>query len=209
MSGEALRQEIRKGAEDRAKKALEEAKVKAAELVADADAEAKRVLSARVQDATRRLEQVERSEEAKARMECTKNLLTLQSRYVEQAFDQAGAFINNLPANDPSLYRKVMTQFILEAARELGGTGLEAVVRKADRAVAEDVVKKIGEDGESGKPGFSCSVSDEPLPAKGGVVLRAKDMRSYFINTFDSRILQSREALRAKVIQTLLGGEGH
>lgn len=205
MSGEALKQEIRKSAEERAKTALAEAKSKAAAILADAEAEAKRILEGRVQDAARRLEQVERSEAAKARMECTKNILGLQSSYVERAFSEAESWVNGLPSRDPGLYRRVMTQFILDASRQLRSTSLVAVVRGADRAMMGDVIRKLGESSSKEEFHSSLSVSAEPLDAKGGVVLHTDDMRGYFVNTFESRFLQAREELRGRVSQTLLG----
>lgn len=205
MSGEALKQEIRRGAEEKAEQALTEAKSQAEQTVAQAESEAKRLLDARMEDAQRRLEQIERSEAAKARMECTRRLLVLQSRYVDQAFSGAESLLNSLPLSDPTRYRNVLTRLIAEAAEDLGGSSLVALVREADRKMVKDVLRDLEESPGTGGRHPKVTISDEPLKASGGVVLRTEDGRSYFVNTFESKLLRAREDLRARVTDMLLG----
>jgi vacuolar-type H+-ATPase subunit E/Vma4 len=205
LSGEALKEEIRKGAQDKAALVLTEARTKAEEIMAEAESESKRLLEARLQDAQRRLEQVERSEAAKARMECTRKILGLQSRYVEEAFSEAESRLNSLPTRDPAQYRSVLARLIAEASGELAGARLVAIVRESDRKLAEDIVRVIGDetDASGGKP--RISVSGEPLGSSGGVILRTEDEKGYFVNTLESRLLRARDELRANVTDTLLG----
>jgi V/A-type H+/Na+-transporting ATPase subunit E len=194
MSGEALKQEIRKGAEEKAKLTVADAKSKAEQILAEAEGEAKRVLDSRMRDAHRHLEQVERSEAAKARMECTRRILGIQAQYVEQVFKEAEARLSGLSVGGPAQYQHALTDFITEGSRALGGAALVAVVRDADREIVEGIARSSG-----------ASISTEPLESIGGVVIRTKDERSYFVNTFESRLLRAREELRAKVTDTLLG----
>ena len=196
MSGEALKLEIRKGAEEKAKQAVADAQAKAEKILADAEFEAKRILDSRTLDAQRRLEQVERSEAAKARMECTRKILALQSLYMERAFEEAEARLKSLPTSDSARYSKMMAAFFAEGSRELGASDLVAVVREGDRKLAEGIARASG-----------VSISPERLDSSGGVVLRTKDERAYFVSTFESRLLKAREDLRAKVTNTLLGRE--
>jgi V/A-type H+/Na+-transporting ATPase subunit E len=194
MSGEALKQEIRKGAEEKAKLTVADAKSKAEQILAEAEGEAKRVLDSRMRDAHRHLEQVERSEAAKARMECTRRILGIQAQYVERAFKDAEARLSRFPAGEQAQYQHALTGFITEGSKALGGAALVAVVRDADREIVEGIARSSG-----------ASISTEPLESIGGVVIRTKDERSYFVNTFESRLLRAREELRAKVTDTLLG----
>ena len=209
MSGEALKQEIRKSAEEKAKTVATEAKNKADAILAEAETEAKGVLDGRVRDAERRLEQIERSEGAKARMECTKNILGLESKYIEQAFSEAEARLEQLPTGDPKLYRKILTDFIAEAAGQLGGARFVAIANSSDRKLVEEIVRGSGDGIAVGGRTINCTVSNESLDSKGGIVLRTEDMRSYFINTFESRLLRAREELRARVADVLLGRQSN
>ncbi len=207
MSGEALKEEIRKGADVKASLALTEARAKAEQILAEAQIEAERMLETRLQDAQRHLENVEKSEAAKARMECTRRILGLQSRYIEQAFSEAEAGLKRLPVSDPTRYGNLLAKYTREALQELGGASLVALVRESDRKLVEGILRTLREDPAAGGPTFKVSVSDEPLRASGGIVIRTADERAYFVNTFESRILRAREELRAGVTDTLLGRE--
>jgi len=207
MSGEALKQEIRKGAEEKAALTLTEARSKAEQIMADAEVQAKRLLETRLEAAHRRLEQVERSEAAKARMECTRRVLVLQSRYVDQAFAEAESMLRGIPASDQAGYGNTLRRFIAEAVEALGSSTLVALVRAPDKKLVETVLRSLGGDSGASSPPPKVSISGEPLESMGGIVLLTPDERSYFVNTFESRLLRAREELRAKVTETLLGRE--
>jgi V/A-type H+-transporting ATPase subunit E len=199
MSGEALKLEIRKGAQDRANLVLTEAKAKADQILSEASTEAKRTLESRTQDAQRRLEQVERSEAAKARMECTRKVLGLQSKYVEQAFSEAESKLRALPTAEPARYKAALTRFIAEGSDALSGASLMVVVRDADRKLVEGILQTA-----VGARAERISLSSESLKSSGGIVIKTEDERGYYVNTFESRLLKAREELRAKVTDALL-----
>lgn len=204
MSSEALRQEIRRTARERAEKALADAKAEADRVLAEAETQAKRITEGRIQDSERLMDQVERSEAAKARMECARSLLSVQSRYVEEAFRQAESRVNSLPSSNPELYKSVLTTYIAEACAQLSGFRLLVVTRDSDRGLVEDILQRLKAEKESGGRALDCSVSGESLKARGGVILHTEDMRVYYVNTFESRFLKAREELRAKVAATML-----
>lgn len=204
MSGEALKQEIRKTAEERAQQALADARAKADIIIAEADQEARNIAERKVRDAKRRIEQMKRSETARARMECTKSLLNLQSQYVEEAFREAELRVTSLPASDPELYKSVLTHLVFEAFERLNRTRLIAVVRDSDRALLESILKDLNIEHRADSAGVNYSISSESLHASGGILIHSENMRVYYVNTFESRFLNSREGLRAKVAEALL-----
>lgn len=207
MSSEALKQEIRRTAGEKAEKALADAKSEADKILAEAESQAKKITEGRIQDSERLIEQVERSEAAKARMECARNLLSVQSRYVEEAFRQAESRVDSLPSSNPELYKSVLTRFIAEACAQLSGFRLLAVTRDSDRGMVEDIIRRLKAKEEGGGRALHCSVSGESLNARGGVIFHTEDMRVYYVNTFESRFLKAREELRAKVAHTMLKQE--
>lgn len=204
MSTEALRQDIRRTAGEKAKQLLADATSQANAVLAEAESQAKRITEGRVQDSERLMEQTEKSEGAKARMECTRSLLGLQSRYVEEAFRQAESRVMGLPSGDPALYKRVLTGLVSEACAGLGGSRLVAVARDSDRAIVEDILRGLK---ASGGRDLVCSLSAESLKATGGIIVHTEDLREYYVNTFESRFLKSRDETRAKVADALLRGE--
>lgn len=205
MSSEALRQDIRKTASEKAEKVLAEAKAEADRVLAEADVQAKRITEGRVSDSQRLMEQLEKSEGAKARIECSRNLLAVQSRYADEAFREAESLVNVLPTSDPALYRRVLTGFIKQACAELAAPRLLVVARDEDQGTVEEILQAVGREGGGAQTLYR---STEPLEARGGVVLHTEDRRVYYVNTIESRLLKAREELRARVVETLLGREG-
>jgi vacuolar-type H+-ATPase subunit E/Vma4 len=202
MSNEtALKQEIRSSAEAKVSELLTNARNKADSIVAEAEAEALHIRDRKEFEATKRLEQMERSEMAKARMECSKTKLTMQSKYVERAFDEAYAEVTSLPKRDPQMYKRVLANYVSEALHHLMGNAnhLVAIVRADDKQIVEAILEKLD---VKGSP--SVSISDESLYAAGGILLRSDNSRVYFVNTFESRFLISKEELRAEVVSALL-----
>jgi V/A-type H+/Na+-transporting ATPase subunit E len=204
LSAEALRQEIRKTAQERAREALESARVKSEMIIAEADKEAKNLLQSKARDAKKRIEQMRRADEASARMHCTTRLLSLQSRYVEEAFRQAGSKVMSLPTNDPELYETVLKRLTIESFERLGRPHLVAAVRDSDVPLLERILEGLKNDSKSEYSRIDCSISAEPLETSGGILVHTDNMKVYYVNTFESILLSSREALRARVIQTLL-----
>jgi vacuolar-type H+-ATPase subunit E/Vma4 len=204
LSSEALKQEIRRTAGEKAEKVLADAKTNADKVLAEAESQARAITEDRIRDSEKLMSQLERSEAAKARMECARNLLSAQSRYVEEAFRQAETIVYGLPSSNPELYKSVLSRFIAEACAELSGFRLLVVARDSDRGLVEDVIRRLKAETESGGRALDCSVSGESLDARGGVILHTEDMRVYYVNTFESRFLKTKEELRAKVADTLV-----
>lgn len=204
MSGEALRNEIRKSAEAQAEKILSEARSKAAEALAEAESSARLIHERKGREARARAELEKGSGAARVRLECRKRVLLLRAKYVAEAFARAESLVKGLPESRPDVYARVLKRLIAEGADALGTAELTLVVRAPDRGVAEKGFAATG--GTMGGPG-GFRLSDVPLEAAGGVVLHADDRRLYYVNTFESRLRQAQEELRAKVASALLRGE--
>lgn len=204
MSGEALKQGIRREAEAKAKKILEDAKDEAGRILAEAETKSMEIVENRVKDARKRMDELVKSEAAKARMECAKRILGIQSQYMEEAFRMAEARVEGLPDSDPELYGDMLLSFIKEGIVALDCDSVVIAARERDRALVEDILKRL----EAVPPGgrlSRISVSDKPVDASGGVVMHSGDERVYYVSTFESRLQKSREELRAKVLATLRG----
>lgn len=205
MSAEALKQEIRKSAEENGEKVLADARVKADKIIAEAEREATSLVQAKVDDNKKRLEQLQKSEAARARMECRKRLLGLESKYVDEAFRESESRIMSLPTSDPKLYEDILRHLTIQALDQLNEeTNLIAVVRESDRALGERILNNLSVEQRTQGRDIGCSISPEPLHASGGIEIHTENMRVYCVNTFESRFSNSKDFLRAKVTKALL-----
>lgn len=202
MSSETLKQEIRRTAAQNAEKVLADAKAEAARILAEAESQARAITERRVNESQKLLDQGERSEVAKARVEGARNLSTAEARVVEDAFREAESRVSSLPSSDPGRYKSVLTRFIEEAREQLGGATLVVVARGQDRELVNEVLRGLPRGGDLPE----CTMSADSLEARGGVIVHTEDMRVYYVNTFDSRLRRAREELRAKVVAAMFEG---
>lgn len=195
MSAEALRQEIRKSAEDRALQVLDEAKKKAEAIIQEAEAEAENVLERRVQEANRRIEQSEKFEAAREKMESARKILQLQSSYYEEAFRKAESSVASLPTSDPRLYRRVLTNFIAEALERIETKDdLVAVARDEDTSFVQSILDETK---------VKSQISPTLDSSMGGVIVHSANLRIYYVNTLESRFAKARDEFRADVVDAL------
>lgn len=197
MSGEALRKEIHRSAQEQAERVLAEARSKAAEALAEAESSARLIRERKEREARVRAELETGSGAARTKLECRKRVLLLHASYVDRAFARAESMVKGLSGSRPDVYARVLKRYIAEGVDALGAAGSVLVVRAQDRGVAEEELSATG----------AYRISDAPLESSGGVVLHSDDRRLYYVNTFESRLRQAKEEQRAKVSSTLMGGE--
>ena len=195
MSIEALKAEIKKAAEEESRRILLEAEQKAKTIISEAEQKAKSIMEKRVQETIRKLEEKEKVELAIARIDGKKKDL-------EEVFKEAENRLNKIPIENRELYKKVLSDFIIEGIKNLGGSEFLIKINQRDHEIINDVIEMVKRKLHDKKIGIS--VSPEPLNDAGGVIIYTKDMRLYYTNTFESRLMKFKSENRSKVLEILL-----
>ncbi|MGB9728538.1 MAG: V-type ATP synthase subunit E [Thermoprotei archaeon] len=202
MSIEALRAEIKKAAEEESKRILLEAEQKVKSIISEAEQRAKSIMEKRVQETIRKLEEKERVELAIARIDGKKKVLDIRSKYLEEVFKEAENRLNKIPIENRELYKKVLSDFIIEGIKNLGGSKFLIKINQRDHEIINDVIGMVKKKLHDKK--VEISVSSESLNDAGGVIIYTEDMRLYYTNTFESRLMKFKSENRSKVLEILL-----
>jgi vacuolar-type H+-ATPase subunit E/Vma4 len=201
MSIEALRLEIRKAAEEEAKRILEDAEQKAKNMLNEAEQKAKNIIEKKIQETMRKLEEKEKVELAIARIDGKKKVLDIKSKYLENVLKEAENRLNKLPLENPELYKNVLSDFIIEGIKNLEGTKFVIKITPRDQSIINEVINIVK---SKLKKNIEITVSSEFLNASGGVIVYTEDMRLYYINTFESRLMKFKSENRGKILDILL-----
>jgi vacuolar-type H+-ATPase subunit E/Vma4 len=202
VSIEALRAEIKKAAEEESKRILLEAEQKVKSIISEAEQRAKSIMEKRVQETIRKLEEKERVELAIARIDGKKKVLDIRSKYLEEVFKEAENRLNKIPIENRELYKKVLSDFIIEGIKNLGGSKFLIKINQRDHEIINDVIGMVKKKLHDKK--VEISVSSESLNDAGGVIIYTEDMRLYYTNTFESRLMKFKSENRSKVLEILL-----
>lgn len=202
MGIEVLRSEIRKAAEEESKRILFEAEQKAKNIISEAEQKAKNIMEKRIQETTKKLEEKEKVELAIARIDGKKKVLDVKSKYLEETFKEAENRLNRIPTENPELYKKILSDFIIEGIKNLGGSKFLVKINQRDQVIINDVIEMVKK--KLHNKSLDIKVSSETLNASGGVIVYTDDMRLYYTNTFESRLMKFKSENRSKVLEILL-----
>ena len=193
MSGaEKLKEKIIAEAEAQAKRLLEEARQRADTIVAHGEREAAAKKDTLLAQA--RIQAEERKQRALtiAGLDARKQILAAKEALIEDTFNQA---LSRLQELDREKYRELIFPMILAAAQR----GDEELIVSPDQRDYFDTsfLEKINEAlRRQGKKG-EIALAGETRPLKGGFVLRAGEVE--FNNSFDSLLRMRRDLLEPAV----------
>ncbi|MEM3832167.1 MAG: V-type ATP synthase subunit E family protein [Thermoprotei archaeon] len=202
MSIEALRTEIKRAAEEESKRILLDAEQKAKNIINDAEQKAKNIMERRMQETIRKLEEKEKVELAIARIDGRKKVLDMRSKYLEEVFKEVENRLSKVPIENRELYKKVLSDFIIEGIKNLGDSKFLIRINQRDSEIINDVIEMVKKKLHNKK--IEIRVSPEPLNDAGGVIIYTEDMKLYYTNTFESRLMKFKSENRNKVLEILL-----
>ncbi len=204
MSIDSLKLEIRKTAEEEAKRILADAEEKAKNILNDAEQKAKNIIERKIQETVKKLEEKEKVELAIARIDGRRKVLDVKSKYLEMVFKEAENRLNKLPLENPELYKNVLSDFIIDGIKNLEGTKFIVKINQRDQAIINDVINLVKAKLGKNYKNIEIKISQEPLNASGGVIIYTEDMRLYYTNTFESRLMKFKSENRGKILDILL-----
>jgi len=185
----AKAEEIIAKAKEKIQKLLDDAKKEAEKEVndiinkqkADAEAQARRILS-------------------EARLEARLKLLNAKEDIISDVFNEALERLKEF-AQSPN-YKQTLENLIKDAALIIGGGNLEVLLPentniKPDLSkIAKEIEKQTGTT-------TSLVISKDKVKSIGGVMVRSKDLSFTVDNTFEARLERMREQLRVSIANIL------
>jgi V/A-type H+-transporting ATPase subunit E len=179
----------RREEKDILRKAREEAEREGEALLADARARALRILDRAL---------------AGVAVEVRRKVLQAREEVIEAIFREA---LEHLRQKRLVGYGEVLERLITEALGPMPGEDQLVIVRPEDRArIDRDLLRRVRKRAEGGAVHpAGLDLADENAEISGGVILRSRDGRCTFDNSFETRLERLRGVLRAELHGRLFG----
>lgn len=194
MGIEELRKEIMEETEKRVREIIDDAHRRAEEILKEAERKAAEIVRRRREELIKKLKEKERAELALARIEC-KKIMNLQAMaLVEKVYEEVKRKLIELRKSDG--YKDVLATLLVEALSALNLREAVVYLNEQDKGLFRDnlsyfeelVSKKIGGN-------VKLIISNNSIDIIGGVIVSDVSGRTFYNNSFDAKLKESRETL--------------
>lgn len=190
-----------------AKEAIEEAEEQAKLIIKNAEEEAERIKKQKTKEILEELQEKEASDMQISVLNQKRRISNVRYQLIDKVFSEAVATLEKISNNLEPRYKTSLKKLILEAAKRIQGSELEILVNSRDRKFLEGKLSELRRtiSKEKNMP-IVLKISEEELNAQGGVIVRDKDRRQIFNNTFEARLAEARQEMIGKISESLFEG---
>ena len=201
---------IKTEAEEKAKKILEDARIRAEKILEKAEKEGRERALRDFEEARVKFEEEAKTVRARmlsdARIKANSIVLEAKNRILDEVFRALIERLRRWADENRDEYVRLIETLILRSSIEVGGGELEVLLSRNDVNISldlETLSKRVAE-----KTGVETrlKLSDERIDASGGVVVRSVDKRVVSTNTFEAIVENMRGELTRVILDRLFGG---
>ena len=201
---------IKTEAEEKAKKILEDARIRAEKILEKAEKEGREKALRDFEEARVKFEEEAKTVRARmlsdARIKANSIVLEAKNRILDEVFRALIERLRRWADENRDEYVRLIETLILRSSIEVGGGELEVLLSRNDLNISldlETLSKRVAE-----KTGVETrlKLSDERIDASGGVVVRSIDKRVVSTNTFEAIVENMRGELTRVILDRLFGG---
>ncbi len=141
------------------------------------------------------------------RLDGKRKLADTRYRLADEAIRQASDRLSKLAEASEASYQNSLEKLILEAAEQTSGQDLEVIIHPRDAAFIKKRLRALEKQMTSFKNApVTLRISEEPLRAMGGAVLRTTDKKQIFNNTLEARVAKGRQDSLVEISEILYKG---
>jgi len=201
---------IKTEAEEKARKILEDARMRAEKILEKAEKEGREKALRDFEEARVKFEEEAKTVRARmlsdARIKANSIVLEAKNRILDEVFKALIERLRRWADENRDEYVRLIETLILRSSIEVGGGELEVLLSRNDLNISldlETLSKRVAE-----KTGVETrlKLSDERIDASGGVVVRSIDKRVVSTNTFEAIVENMRGELTRVILDRLFGG---
>jgi V/A-type H+-transporting ATPase subunit E len=204
---ENLKSQLKFLQEIEVKEIIESAEEQARKILKEAEGEAEKIRNQKMEEVSEKLQERQSAEMAMAKLEGKKKISSVKFQLFEEALAKASEKLREISTGENPIYKESLERLIVEAATKLNEKDLEILTSSNDKNLVKEKLrgleKKISRIRGSQ---VSLQITNEPLTALGGVIVRTKDKRKIFNNTLDARLAKLKQELVDKVFASLFEG---
>ncbi len=204
---ENLKSQIKFMCEIEAKEAIEEAEEQARLIVKNAKEEAEKIKERKTEEISERLQEKETSDLEIAGLEQKRKISNVRLQLLDEVMSQASTILEKTSKNLEPRYKTSLRKLIIEAAVKVQGSDLEILTNSRDREFVEEKLEELKKViSQSKDMSVTLRISREQLNTQGGAIVRDKDRRQIFNNTFEARLTKARQEIMGKISVSLFEG---
>jgi V/A-type H+-transporting ATPase subunit E len=186
---------------------IEDAEKQSSKIIEDAKKKAEEIKSQKRREILQRMQEKETSILSLAKIEEKKKIARAKSQLLEETVVEAMKRLSELGTESESNHWASLERLIVEAATALNGTEFEILTNKRDRKyVKENITKLEKKISNIKKTSVRLLVAGEELRSSGGVVVRTKDGRQSFNNSWEARLSKVKEEKTNQIFELLFKG---
>jgi V/A-type H+-transporting ATPase subunit E len=207
---ENLKSQIKFTQEIEAKEIIEDAIEQARRIIKEAEETATKIKSQKTEEVAEKVREKEASELDSARLEGRKKISNVKFQLEDEALAQAMDRVKEIVTSPSSVYEESLKKLIIAAAAEIRATDLEIVTNLRDKEFVKSRLAELKKEISKMKGAqASLKISEESLNTIGGTMVRTKDKKQIFNNTYEARLTQVKKKLLGEISASLFeGAEG-
>jgi V/A-type H+-transporting ATPase subunit E len=204
---ENLKSQIKFTQEIEAKEILEDATEQAGRIIKEAEETATKIKGQKTQEVAEKVREKEASQLDSARLEGRKKISNVKFQLEDEALAQAMERLKEIVTTSSSVYEESMRKLIIAAAAEIRATDLEILTNSRDKEFVKSRLAELKKEISKMKGvQVSLKIGEESLNTVGGAMVRDKDKKQIFNNTYEARLTQVKKKLLGEVSDSLFGG---
>ncbi|MCD6155070.1 MAG: hypothetical protein J7J22_04820 [Candidatus Verstraetearchaeota archaeon] len=203
MSLEKLKSEILEDAEATIKRILSQADEEVKDIISEAERTAELIKQRRREEILKRMEEKEKAVLSRARLSGKRLLLLTEEELFRKVYEEVKDKLANLDRDEA--YLKVLINYIVEAVNALKENKIILSLNAKDKLFLKEHMDRVLETVEAKTGNVELMLSDEDLDIMGGIIAYTVDGSKIYNNSLDARLKMIMDDYRSKIMNILLG----
>jgi vacuolar-type H+-ATPase subunit E/Vma4 len=204
---EDLKAQLRFLHETEVQETIEDAEKQASKIIEKAKEETEQIKNQKTKETLQKMHERETSQLALANFEGRKRIARAKSQLLDEVLAECKKKLTELAGKDEVNHKGGLDGLILEAATKLVGTDLEVVVNENDRKYMKENIRRLERElAKRTNTQVRLSLADQQPEISGGAIVRTRDGRQSFNNTWEARLAKVSQDMAGKISELLFEG---
>jgi V/A-type H+-transporting ATPase subunit E len=189
------------------KEIVEDAEEQAKRNVKSAEEQAAEIKKQNLKKFAERLHEKEISDLEVARLEQKRQISNARFQLLDEVVAEATTILDKMSKDSDPRYKTGLIKLIIEAATKVQASDLEILINSKDKSFVKGKLAELKRNISQlkGIP-VTLKINEEELSTQGGTVVRDKEKKQIFNNTYEARLAEAKSKLTSQISIILFEG---